>query len=48
MPIGVYDHSKNKGFTGKRHSAYSKMMMSEGHKIAHRKRRENGRRKNES
>ena len=32
MPTGKYDHSKNKGFRGKKHTQYSKRMMSEGRK----------------
>ena len=40
MPTGKYDHSKNKGFTGKKHTEYSKSLMSEGHISTHQRKRE--------
>lgn len=38
MPF-IKGQKPTKGFTGKKHSSYSKMMMSEGQKLAHKKRR---------
>ena len=39
MPRGIYDHSNNKGFTGKKHTAHSRRMMSEGQRMQHAQKR---------
>lgn len=38
MPIGIYDHSKNKGFSGKKHTKTSRWLISEGNIRAHARR----------
>ena len=40
MPMGVYDHRKTKGFSGKKHSEYSKKLIGEGNKATRAKKRE--------
>ncbi len=40
MPTGIYDHSNNPGFTGKKHDANTRARMSEGQKVAQKARRE--------
>lgn len=42
MPTGIYRTAdrKKSGFYGKKHSSYSKMMMSEGHKRRHARRKD--------
>ena len=39
MPTGIYDHSKNPGFAGHKHSELTKERMRESQRIAQRNRR---------